>query len=282
MADRRNWTTVEKDLLITILQEIVAAGGRSDNGSFRAGTHEQIVLKMREKIPGINITSKHIHNKMKRLKDKYSAAYDMLNTSGFGWDDAKQCVTVDAQVLEDYLKKHPSKNYVANKPFPQYERLKMVFGKDRATGSLAESAADAMDHINLEEVGAETEEAQVPLSNPSGGVSESSIPTEGEASSKKRKRKTNFAENVVKTIEKGLKSVSEEMSKLVETVSNPNPALQTLPDELYEMGFDSDQCVAISMYFADNPNQLRLYSGMNATFKVEFVKTVLTKLGLWF
>ena len=41
---------------------------------------------------------------MKRLKDKYSAAYDMVNTSGFGWDDAKQCVTVDAQVLEEYLK----------------------------------------------------------------------------------------------------------------------------------------------------------------------------------
>ena len=52
----------------------------------------------------------------------------------------------------------------------------MVFGKDRATGSLAKSAADAMEHINLEEVGTETEEVQVPLSNLSNGASESSIP----------------------------------------------------------------------------------------------------------
>ena len=52
MADRRNWSIAEEDLLISILQEIVVAGGRSDNGSFRAGTHDQIVLKMREKNPG--------------------------------------------------------------------------------------------------------------------------------------------------------------------------------------------------------------------------------------
>ncbi|KVI01621.1 Myb/SANT-like domain-containing protein, partial [Cynara cardunculus var. scolymus] len=130
MADRRNWSIQEEDVLISILQEIVAAGGRSDNGCFRTDTYEQIILKMSEKILGLNITSKHIQNKMKRLKDKYSATYDILNTSGFSWNDAHQCVTVDAQVLEEYIKKHPSKNYIANKPFPQYERLKTIFGKD--------------------------------------------------------------------------------------------------------------------------------------------------------
>ncbi|XP_024979860.1 uncharacterized protein At2g29880-like [Cynara cardunculus var. scolymus] len=190
MADRRNWSIQEEDVLIIVLQEIVAAGGRSDNGCFRTGTYEQIVLKMREKISGLNIVSKHIQNKMKRLKDKYSAAYDMLNTSGFGWNDAHQCVTVDAQVLEEYLKKHPSKNYIANKPFPQYERLKTIFGKDRATGSMAESAAYTLEHSNLEsEVGADTEELNMPSTTPSNGASASSIPQDVEASSKKRKRK---------------------------------------------------------------------------------------------
>ncbi|KVH99388.1 Myb/SANT-like domain-containing protein [Cynara cardunculus var. scolymus] len=172
MADRRNWNIQEEDVLISILQEIVAAGGRSDNGCFRTGTYEQIVLKMREKITSLNITSKHIQNKMKRLKDKYSAAYDMLNTSGFGWDDAHQCVTVDAQVLEEYLK-----------PFPQYERLKTIFEKDRATGSMAESAADALEHINLESaVGDDTDELNVPLTTHSNGASASSIPQDVEAS----------------------------------------------------------------------------------------------------
>lgn len=105
MADRRQWTQEEEDALITILQDIVVIGGRGDNGSFRPGTYDQVVLKLREKIIGINITAKHVQNKIKRLKDKFSAAYDMQNTSGFGWDDARKCVIVDSpEILEEYLK----------------------------------------------------------------------------------------------------------------------------------------------------------------------------------
>nr|KAJ0218642.1 hypothetical protein LSAT_V11C300107180 [Lactuca sativa] len=114
-----------------VASNIVVIGGRDDNGSFRPGTYDQVVLKLREKIVGINITTKHVQNKIKRLKDKFSAAYDMQNTSGFGLDDVCKCVVVDSpEILEEYLKKHPNKNYVANKSFPAYERLPNVFGKD--------------------------------------------------------------------------------------------------------------------------------------------------------
>ncbi|XP_023750436.2 uncharacterized protein At2g29880-like [Lactuca sativa] len=131
MADRRQWTQEEEDALITILQDIVVISGRGDNGSFRPGTYDQVVLKLREKVVGINITTKHVQNKIKLLKDKFSVAYDLQNTSGFGWDDVRKCVVVDSpEILEEYLKKHPNKNYVANKPFPAYERLANVFGKD--------------------------------------------------------------------------------------------------------------------------------------------------------
>ena len=58
-----------------------------------------------KKIKDINITAKHVQNKMKRLKDKYSEAYDMLNMSGFGWDDTHKCVTVtDTEILDAYVK----------------------------------------------------------------------------------------------------------------------------------------------------------------------------------
>ncbi|KAK2655062.1 hypothetical protein Ddye_008114 [Dipteronia dyeriana] len=58
----------------------------------------------------------------------------MLNTSGFGWDDTRKCVTMDdPEILTEYLKKHHNKNYTANRPFPHYEQLVTVFGKDRAT-----------------------------------------------------------------------------------------------------------------------------------------------------
>ncbi|KAK3193397.1 hypothetical protein Dsin_024707 [Dipteronia sinensis] len=105
MFDRHSWTLEEEDVMISILKGIVANGGRCDTGSFRISTYEQVALKMREKIENITITAKHVQNKMKRMKDRYSAAYDMLNTSGFGWDDTRKCVTVDSpEILEKYLK----------------------------------------------------------------------------------------------------------------------------------------------------------------------------------
>ena len=105
MSDRRSWTLEEEDVMISILEGIVADGGRCNTGSFRSGTYEHVTSKMSEKIENINITAKHVQNKMKRLKDTYSEAYDMLNTSGFGWDDTYKCVTVDSpEILEAYLK----------------------------------------------------------------------------------------------------------------------------------------------------------------------------------
>ena len=105
MSNRRIWTLEEEDVLISILEGIVADGGRCDTGSFRSGIYDQVVSKMREKIENITITAKHVQNKMKRMKDKYSAAYDMLNTSGFGWDDTRKCVVVNIpEILHEYLK----------------------------------------------------------------------------------------------------------------------------------------------------------------------------------
>nr|KAJ0201231.1 hypothetical protein LSAT_V11C600308880 [Lactuca sativa] len=166
--------------------DIVVIGGRGDNGSFRPGTYDQVILKLREKVVGINITSKHVQNKIKRLKDKFSAAYDMQNTSGFGWDDARKCVVVDSpEILEEYLKKHPNKNYVANKPFPAYERLPNVFGKDRATGGTAESAADVIENQNIDNE--ERESFPSSNSNPQNTATSSNPNPKESARNKKRK-----------------------------------------------------------------------------------------------
>ncbi|KAJ9537595.1 hypothetical protein OSB04_030328 [Centaurea solstitialis] len=71
-----------------------------------------------------------------RYRNRYTSM-----SSPFGW--LRLCGPL--MVSLEYLKKHPSKSYIANRPFPQYERLKTIFGRDRATGTLAESAADAME-----------------------------------------------------------------------------------------------------------------------------------------
>ncbi|KAK2643783.1 hypothetical protein Ddye_018978 [Dipteronia dyeriana] len=215
MSDRRNWTPEEEDVMITILEGIVADGGRCDTVSFKPG--------------------KHVQNKMKRLKDKYSAAYDMLNTSEFGWNDTNKCVTVSPEILEEYLKKHMNKNYTANRPFPHYERLVTVFGKDRATGNMAESAADALDNMGLETEESGTAGFTQPSTTPSNVASASSDPNIGETSKRKRKRNvSSTTEEITKVIEKSMERASADIAKLTEAITGGN-AMTRLGVELEEV-----------------------------------------------
>ena len=121
---------------------------------------------MKHKIPRIAINANQVVNKMKRWSTKPNDVVDMMNTSGFGWDDTRKCVTCDSsQVLSEYwrylrwtlqnvfisyqyfysfgkllflflfsLQKHPKVGNHVNKEFKEFEKLQSIFGKDRANG----------------------------------------------------------------------------------------------------------------------------------------------------
>ncbi|MED6117771.1 hypothetical protein PIB30_112902, partial [Stylosanthes scabra] len=109
---------------------------------------------MIERFPNCTLTVKHCKNKHKRMKEKYQYASDMLACSGFGWNEEKQCVEVDSRdVLETWMKAHPQKYYTPGKPFPMFQRLGRIFGKDRATGSAAVSGFDVQEQVEEEHDG---------------------------------------------------------------------------------------------------------------------------------
>ncbi|KAL7618554.1 hypothetical protein Lser_V15G03734 [Lactuca serriola] len=74
---------------------------------------------------------------MKTWKNHFNIVHDMVygtNTSGFGWDIDKCCVTADAEVWDEYIKSHKGAACFRDKPFPQFDNLCKIFGKDRAIG----------------------------------------------------------------------------------------------------------------------------------------------------
>ncbi|GAB2269212.1 hypothetical protein Dimus_004141 [Dionaea muscipula] len=82
----------------------------------------------------------------------------MLKTSGFGWDDEAKMVLVDSEdVWQAYIKKEPDATNMRDKPFSFYEDCLVFFGKDRATGELAEGVVDMVDNMNLEELDADVD-----------------------------------------------------------------------------------------------------------------------------
>ena len=104
--DHRQWSIEEDEAFLDILIEAVNQGQRLDNGQFKAHTLKMTEIKLEQKFPGCGIKVKpHIESTMKRLRTTYATIYDMLNQSGFGWDDEKKMIKVDSDhVWTEYIK----------------------------------------------------------------------------------------------------------------------------------------------------------------------------------
>ncbi|XP_017980960.1 PREDICTED: uncharacterized protein At2g29880-like [Theobroma cacao] len=89
---------------------------------------------------------------MRLLKTQYREIAEMISHSAsiFDWDDVKKCVTCDDDVWIGWS--HPAAAGLRNKPFPHFDQLAIIFGKDRATGEGTESPTDVVENIKTEEV----------------------------------------------------------------------------------------------------------------------------------
>ncbi|KAJ9545499.1 hypothetical protein OSB04_025206 [Centaurea solstitialis] len=156
----------------------------------------------------------------------------MLNTSGFGWNDANQCVTVDTpEILEDYLKKHPNKNYTVNKPFPVYERLKLVSEKNRATGNMTESATNALENMDTENDDDFDIEHNIPFA-----PSPSNTTSRSPCSKRRRNNKSPGLSKLFEVTNNKIDEATNQMKKLVTIISDSTTEMDGLSNELKTLG----------------------------------------------
>lgn len=102
---RRAWTTDEEEALLSILEKAVAEGSRCDNGTFKAGTMTRIEKELNLVLPNSGLKANpHIDSKQRKWKKQHRLIFNMLNTSGFGWNHVKKCVEVDDdEVWQSYV-----------------------------------------------------------------------------------------------------------------------------------------------------------------------------------
>ncbi|KAL0546162.1 hypothetical protein IC582_016068 [Cucumis melo] len=133
-APRHVWTKEEEGTLVECLMELVSMGGwKSDNCTFRPGYLTQLVRMMAEKLPECQVRATTVIDcRIKTLKRTFQAIAEMGGPacSRFGWNDEEKCIS------------HPAAKGLLNKPFPYYDELTYVFGRDRATGRFPETFAD--------------------------------------------------------------------------------------------------------------------------------------------
>ncbi|KAI4347991.1 hypothetical protein L6164_008757 [Bauhinia variegata] len=163
--DRRQWSNQEDEALLDILIEAAYQGQRCDNRQFKTYTLKMAEAKMDEKFPGCGIKVKlHIESAMKRLRTIYAIVYDMLNQSGFGWNDETKMIIVDSDdVWNEYIKSHPNAKDYRNAQILLLDKLALAFGKDRATGKGVVALADVVEQLEEEN---NNDEVEIDLTEP--------------------------------------------------------------------------------------------------------------------
>ncbi|XP_030941092.1 uncharacterized protein At2g29880-like [Quercus lobata] len=241
---KRKWTPAEDIKLVEALVEYHHEREGSPENKFKPGYLKILEGKISTKLPNAGLRAKpHIESRLRTLKREFQVIHEMLtgpNTSGFGWDTVRKCVTAENDVWDAYVQSHKGAIACRNKSFPHYEDLCIVYAKDHATGKDAQAPADVVEEL-------EAEKNDDKLDDIPEDVDCTQIPTPGsngeEQNARKKKRKIQSGEdNMVEAMKEvtiilaaQLKDASDNLSKAVigvvavESRSKINDELLKLP-----------------------------------------------------
>ena len=115
--NKHTWTNEEDAKLIDALMELHASGkyAGADNG-FKPGYLNGVQKLLEVSLPNSGLKAEpHIKSRMKTWNKHFNIVYDMVHTSGFGWDEEKNCVVAEDSVWEEYVKVYIYFYYFSNK-----------------------------------------------------------------------------------------------------------------------------------------------------------------------
>ncbi|XP_057427857.1 uncharacterized protein At2g29880-like [Lotus japonicus] len=284
--DRRQWSNDEDEALLDILIEAVNQGQKYENGQFKGNTLKAAEAKLEKKFPGCGIKVKpHIESAMKRLKGVYNVVYDMLNQSGFGWDDEKKMIKVDSEdVWNEYIKSHPNAKDYRNARIPLLEKLAYAFGKDRATGKLAYSPADVVEELDKEEEEqAHHDDVRVEMT-PTSSVNKSQCRKDDlvESQSRKKNRGANLIANSISelgnTLGKWLELSAERLAEASNSLKVDKDMFDDsrgVMDELLKMGLTDQERYAAGDKIMSMPHRVHMFWACHGEDRLKFVKSLI-------
>ncbi|XP_061366432.1 uncharacterized protein LOC133309654 [Gastrolobium bilobum] len=146
------WTAEEDKILVDCLLEIGLAW-KGDHG-FRAGFANHLEKMILKKIPRCTLkASPHITSRIKLLKKQYNAICTMMGPMGgsrFCWNDKEKIIKVEKEIYDEWVKTHPNAKGLYRKPFPYFDQLGVIFGKDAANGDNAKGPENAIGKMDKE------------------------------------------------------------------------------------------------------------------------------------
>ncbi|XP_061359903.1 uncharacterized protein At2g29880-like [Gastrolobium bilobum] len=146
---REIWTQEMDDALIDAFLHQQNDGNKV-SGSFTSKAYETIIKELQQKF-GRSFEKEKIKSRWKIVKRRFSKCYDLFKNglSGFAWDPITKQWCAEPEVWQKLIEAKPEAKEWMGKSIPNYDKLMIVCGGDRATGQHAETAKDIRNKRSL-------------------------------------------------------------------------------------------------------------------------------------
>ncbi|KAL4627004.1 hypothetical protein ACB092_05G136200 [Castanea dentata] len=141
---KRKWTHAKNIELVEALVEYHHEKEGNPENKFKPEYLKILEGKISTKLPNTGLRAKpHIKSRLRTLKKEFQIIHEMLtgpNTSGFGWDTVRKCITAENDVWDAYVQ--------SRKGAAAY--LCIVYAKDHDTGKDSQAPAYVVEELEAE------------------------------------------------------------------------------------------------------------------------------------
>ncbi|KAL5834752.1 hypothetical protein ACOSQ4_014249 [Xanthoceras sorbifolium] len=238
----------------------------------KAGSLAQTEKALNQICLGSNLKANpHLESKLKKWKKNYSTIYDMINTSGFAWNDVKKCIEVDSnESWESYVKHHSSAAEWRNKSYPIFDRLANIFGKDRVNGKGAKVPSEMMEDIGNDE-GDDVNEDVYPIS-----INKES--NNSRSTQRKRKRRSSNDGALVAVLKELVEVSAKKMDIVAEAFRKGNEDRSDITKELKNMGLSPFEQIKTLKLILEKPQNISLFMSLDGEMKNIYVDYLLSEI----
>ncbi|GKA65913.1 Myb/SANT-like domain-containing protein [Tanacetum coccineum] len=304
------WEESETQLLIEVLQEMACDPSWKTENGFRSNYMAEVQRRILVKRPTFSKkVSPHIESKVKWLKTKFHVISDMLKYSGCQWNDVDKKIACERDWYLKYCENHKEANGLWDFPFPYFNQLELVYGRDRATGTVVEGFKDAIHNMENEQNGesggdniggshislSDDEEVDVQymsqttqttsnFTNGTNMAKKQKVTSNGKQAAKKRKTRDmeSQLEGINHSFQMFVQGFNANFGTMANVVANAmtddnnrkkakSEQLKDALDELTKLNIPSGDVLHAAEIFADHKDKLELFLNLSQPLRVSYV-----------
>ncbi|XP_028803943.1 uncharacterized protein LOC114759016 [Neltuma alba] len=130
-SERDIWWTSEMDAYLSaILVEQIKLGNKCKvENKLKPAAYEAAALAMNERFD-LDLTKDQIKNRLKTWTKQYEILKELLDQSGFEWDEKRKMVNATDSVWNDYIKINPDAQILKGRAIKNFNELSIIIGNN--------------------------------------------------------------------------------------------------------------------------------------------------------